>query len=227
MKERVMSNYDPLLGAKIQQLLRGHGLENPLDFAQIERWDDQLLRQQLEAKFAEFIGLLGLTSGVAESNKIAGRIVQMYVNERFSGLNYNNFPKITLLENEFNYHEPLIAGNIQFQTTCEHHLLNISGCAAIAYRPQDTMIGLSKFNQLVYFFANRPQLQERLTVQLYITLQELLQTPDVAVVIKARHDCMNINGVINDQTWHLTTQFGGCFRENDAFQTRLINSISF
>lgn len=226
MKEMVMSNYDPLLGAKIQQLLHEHGLENPLDFLQIEDWNDSALRQQLETKFAEFIGLLGLASGVTESNKIAGRIVAMYINERFSGLSYDNFPKITLLENEFNYHEPLIAGNIQFQTTCEHHLLNISGCAAIAYRPQDTMIGLSKFNQLVYFFANRPQLQERLTVQLYITLQELLQTPDVAVVIKARHDCMNINGVINDHTWHLTTQFGGCFNDDGAFQTRLINSVS-
>ena len=220
-----MSVGDPLLGLKIQQLLIEHNLENLVNFTNVNLWSEAKNKAALEAKFSEFIQLLGINASEGDQEKVSRRIVGMYIEERFKGLDYRNFPQISFLSNEFNYHEPVVAGNIAFQTTCEHHLLAINGCAAIAYRPHRVMVGLSKLNQILNFFANRPQLQERLTMQLYVVLQELLQTPDVALVIKARHDCMNINGMQNDKTWHQTTQFGGSFNKDIAFQSHLINSV--
>jgi GTP cyclohydrolase I len=126
------------------------------------------------------------------------------------------------MNNEFAYDSPIIASNIVFQTTCEHHLVPIKGIAVIAYAPKDKLIGLSKINELLYFFAARPQLQERLTLQIVKSLSHILQTEDVAVLIKASHDCMNINGNSNDTTTHITSKFGGVFVKQVGFQTNLM-----
>ncbi len=132
------------------------------------------------------------------------RIAKMYVDEIFSGLDYANFPKITLIENKMKVDEMVTVRDITLTSTCEHHFVTIDGKATVAYIPKDSVIGLSKINRIVQFFAQRPQVQERLTQQILIALQTLLGTNNVAVSIDAVHYCVKARG-IRDATSATTT----------------------
>ncbi|RTL12398.1 MAG: GTP cyclohydrolase I FolE [Neisseriaceae bacterium] len=220
-----MKQYDQHLGIKIHQLLIQQNLENQADFAKVAECQENEYQEAIKTKFAEVLNLLGFATNEAENHNTAKRVIDLYLQERFWGLDYHKFPTFTTMPNEFNYREPLIASNITFQTSCEHHLVAVKGHAVIAYIPKDHLVGLGKLNQILHFFAARPQLQERLTRQVFVVLQELLDTEDVAVVIKAQHDCMNNHGVINDDTWHSSTQFGGVFKDDAELQIRLLNNF--
>jgi GTP cyclohydrolase I len=221
-----MQKYDHTLGMKIHQLLVTQNLENSVDFMKVAACQDASYQEAIQSKFAEVLDLLGLARDTNENHKTARRVINLYLQERFYGLDYLKFPRFTTMVNEFNYHEPLIASNIAFQTSCEHHLVAVKGQAVIAYCPKDSLVGLGQLNQILHFFAARPQLQERLTRQVFVVLQELLATEDVAVVIKAQHDCMNNHGIINDDTWHTSTQFGGCFSQNDTLRSQLLRMLA-
>lgn len=219
-----MKEYDYQLGMKIHQLLIQQNLENQVDFTKIIECRDTVHQEIIKAKFAEVLNLLGFAANEEENYNTAKRVIDLYLQERFWGLDYHKFPTFAIMSNEFNYHEPLIASNIVFQTSCEHHLVAVKGCAIIAYIPKNHLVGLGKLNQVLHFFAARPQLQERLTRQVFVVLQELLATEDVAVVLKAQHDCMNNHGIINDDTWHSSSQFGGVFKDDSGLQIRLLGS---
>ena len=136
----------------------------------------------------------------------------MYVDEIFSGLDYTNFPKITVIDNKMGVEEMVKVSNISLTSTCEHHFVTIDGTARVGYIPKDKIIGLSKINRIVRFFAQRPQVQERLTQQILVALQTLVQTDDVAISIEATHFCVKSRGVMDANSRTQTTALGGNFK---------------
>ena len=146
----------------------------------------------------------------------------MYVNEIFSGLDYANFPKITQIDNKMGVEEMVKISNISVVSTCEHHFITIDGFAKVAYIPKDNIIGLSKINRIVRFFAQRPQVQERLTQQILVALQTLLATDDVAVSINATHYCVKSRGIMDTSSSTQTTALGGSFKANPASRAEFL-----
>jgi GTP cyclohydrolase IA len=142
------------------------------------------------------------------------RVAKMYVNEIFGGLDYRNFPRLTVVENKMGCDEMVRVDNISLSSTCEHHFVTIDGVATVAYIPKSCVIGLSKINRVVAFFAQRPQIQERLTAQVLVALQTLLETEDVAVSITAAHFCVRTRGVRDANSKTTTTSLGGAFKAN-------------
>jgi GTP cyclohydrolase I len=138
----------------------------------------------------------------------------MYVDELFSGLDYSNFPKVSVIENKMQVEEMVKVSDISVLSTCEHHFVTIDGVARVAYIPKEKIIGLSKINRIVKFFAQRPQVQERLNQQILVALQTLLQTEDVAVTIDATHYCVKSRGVMDINSKTQTTSLGGKFKED-------------
>ena len=141
------------------------------------------------------------------------RVAKMYVNEIFGGLNPDVKPKSSTFENKYKYGEMLVEKNITVYSTCEHHLLPIVGKAHVAYISNGTVVGLSKMNRIVDYFARRPQVQERLTIQIVEELQKVLNTKDVACVIDAKHLCVNSRGIKDIESSTVTSEFGGQFKD--------------
>jgi GTP cyclohydrolase IA len=146
------------------------------------------------------------------------RVAKMFVQEIFSGLHPDQKPKASTFDNKYKYGEMLVEKNITLYSTCEHHLLPIVGKAHIAYISNGNVVGLSKMNRIVDYFAKRPQVQERLTMQIVAELQLILNTPDVACVIDAKHLCVNSRGIRDIDSSTVTSEFGGRFKEKDTRQ---------
>ena len=144
------------------------------------------------------------------------RVAKMFVKEIFGGLNPENKPKASTFDNKYKYGEMLVEKNIILYSTCEHHLLPIVGKAHIAYISNETVIGLSKMNRIVDYFAKRPQVQERLTMQIVKELQTVLDTDDVACVIDAKHLCVNSRGIRDIDSSTVTSEFGGAFKNKET-----------
>lgn len=153
------------------------------------------------------------------------RVAKMYIDEIFSGLNPANKPKIALFENKYRYNQMLVEKNIQFYSNCEHHFVPIIGKAHIAYVSSGKVVGLSKLNRIVQYYAKRPQVQERLTNQIALELIESLETEDVAVIIDAKHLCVASRGVKDDTSATVTSYYGGIFN-NPAKITELQNYLN-
>lgn len=141
------------------------------------------------------------------------RVAKMYVQEIFSGLNPANKPKIALFENKYQYNEMLVEKNISFYSNCEHHFVPIMGKAHVAYISNGTVIGLSKLNRIVQYFSKRPQVQERLTVQIGEELKRVLGTEDVAVIIDAKHLCVSSRGIKDESSATVTSFYSGKFND--------------
>jgi GTP cyclohydrolase I len=150
----------------------------------------------------------------------------MYIKEIFQGLNPANKPKMALFENKYKYQEMLVEKNISFYSTCEHHFVPIIGKAHLAYISSGKVIGLSKLNRLVEYFAKRPQVQERLTNQIGTDLQKILETNDVAVIIDAKHLCVASRGVEDDTSSTITAFYGGVFKNEDK-KNEFLKYLSF
>lgn len=143
------------------------------------------------------------------------RVAKMYVQEIFSGLHPDKKPKASIFDNKYKYQEMLVEKNITLYSTCEHHLLPIVGKAHIAYISNGSVLGLSKMNRIVDYYAKRPQVQERLTMQIVKELQQVLNTKDVACVIDAKHLCVNSRGIRDIDSSTVTSEFGGAFKNAD------------
>jgi len=146
------------------------------------------------------------------------RVAKMFVNELFGGINPDNKPKPSTFENKYKYGEMLVEKNITLYSTCEHHLLPIVGKAHVAYISNGTVVGLSKINRIVDYYAKRPQVQERLTMQIVEELQQVLNTKDVACVIDAKHLCVNSRGIKDIESSTVTSEFGGKFKDKSTRQ---------
>lgn len=167
----------------------------------------------IESKFRDIMDILGLDLNDDSLNGTPHRVAKMFVKEVFSGLNPENKPKISVFENKFKYGEMLVEKNINLNSTCEHHFLPIVGKAHVAYVSSGQVIGLSKINRIVDYFARRPQVQERLTVQIANELKRILKTEDVAVVIDAKHLCVSSRGIQDEGSSTITAEYGGVFKE--------------
>ena len=200
-------------------LLR-RGLETPMTSNELSR--DQRYSKIRDA-FTEIMESLGLDLRDDSLEETPHRIAKMYVDEIFGGLDYAQFPKITLIENKMNVEEMVCVENIDLTSTCEHHFVTIDGSAKVAYIPKDTVIGLSKINRLVRFFSQRPQVQERLTQQVLVAMQTLLGTEDVAVTINATHYCVKARGVKDGNSSTRTTSLGGVFKSNPASRAEFLS----
>ena len=180
----------------------------------------------IENHFRIILDELGLDLNDDSLKGTAYRVAKMYVNEIFGGLDPRNKPKISLFENKYNYNKMLIEKNINLNTTCEHHFLPIIGIAHVAYVSSGKVIGLSKLNRIVKYYSDRPQVQERLTTQIYNELITVLDTVNVMVVIDAKHLCVTSRGIKDDSCSTITEMYGGDFnvynKRNEFY--KLLNS---
>lgn len=200
---------------KVRAALLARGLETPMTASEMN--SDQKYNR-IKGLLTEVVSTLGLDLTDDSLAETPHRIAKMYVHEIFSGLDYNNFPKISVIENKMSVDEMVKVSDIDLTSTCEHHFITIDGLAQVAYIPESKILGLSKINRIVRFFAQRPQVQERLTQQILIAIQTLVETENVAVTIKATHYCVKSRGVMDANSETTTTALGGIFKTSP--QTR-------
>lgn len=200
---------DPELGKRVHEHLVKMGVETPVVQTGMDRKDKI---EQIEKHFANIMDILGLDLTDDSLMDTPKRVAKMYVNEIFWGLDYEAFPKCTTVDNKMKYDEMVVERNVNVQSNCEHHFVIIDGLATVGYIPKQKVLGLSKINRIVEYFSKRPQIQERLTEQIYHALQYILETDDIAVVIDAQHYCVKSRGVEDVGSSTITSKLGGCFK---------------
>lgn len=178
--------------------------------------DDDLKIELIAKHFREIMLIMGLDLDDESLSGTPDRVAKMFIKEQFKGLNPQNKPAPTLFENKFKYKEMLVEKDIQFYSTCEHHFVPIYGKAHVAYISNGSVIGLSKLNRIVDYYAKRPQVQERMTVQIASELKEVLNTEDVAVVIDAKHMCVASRGIKDISSSTVTSSYHGKFTEDSV-----------
>ncbi|PSJ37523.1 GTP cyclohydrolase I FolE [Zobellella taiwanensis] len=207
---------------RVRSALEARGLETPMR-------GNTLTLDQKQARITglmtEMMDVLGLDLDDDSLAETPQRIAKMYVREIFSGLDYAHFPKITLIDNKMKVDEMVQVRDITLTSTCEHHFVTIDGSATVAYIPRGKVIGLSKINRIVQFFARRPQVQERLTQQVLVALQTLLESDDVAVSITATHYCVKARGVMDATSTTTTTSLGGIFKSRPDTRQEFLGGV--
>lgn len=202
---------DVLLGRKVHEHLMQMGIETPIRGPQSA--DSRI---QIESHMHQIMVQLGLDLTDDSLIDTPKRVAKMFVNEIFGGLNYELFPKCTVIDNKMGVDEMVLERNITMNSTCEHHLLPIIGKAHVAYIPNKKVLGLSKMNRIVDFFSRRPQVQERLTAQIHAALSLILETENVAVIIEAEHMCVKTRGIEDACSDTVTSKISGVFRQGEA-----------
>tara|TARA_B110000014_G_C20099620_1_gene576984 strand:- start:460 stop:1185 length:726 start_codon:yes stop_codon:yes gene_type:complete len=190
-------------------------IETPLKKDAFELSDQHKI-DQIAEHFRSIMDLLGLDLKDDSLSGTPERVAKMYVNELFNGLNPKSLSKVSLFENNYNYNGMLVEKDIELYSTCEHHFVPIIGKAHVAYIAKDKIIGLSKINRIVQHFSKRPQVQERLTIQVVDKLMESLGTEDVACIIEAKHLCVNMRGVRDTKSSTITAQYSGAFNKQEV-----------
>jgi GTP cyclohydrolase I len=204
---------DPELGRKVHEYLVKIGVETPTIENNLSRTDKIDI---IERKFKDIMETLGLDLSDDSLIDTPKRVAKMYVTEVMWGLDFEAFPKCTTVDNKMKYNEMVVERNVSVQSNCEHHFVVIDGLATVAYVPKDKVLGLSKINRIVEYFSKRPQIQERLTEQVFHTLQYILDTEDVAVMIDAKHYCVASRGVEDTGSSTVTSKLGGGFKSDPA-----------
>jgi len=195
----------------------GTGIETPMKSDAFAMSDEEKMKK-IEFHFKEIMETLGLDLNDDSLKGTPNRVSKMFIEEVFSGLNPANKPKVALFENRYQYKQMLVEKEITFFSHCEHHFVPIFGKAHVAYISKGKIIGLSKLNRIVQYFAKRPQVQERLTVQIAHELQTVLQTEDIAVLIDAKHLCVSSRGVNDSNAATVTSFYGGKFQDENTKQ---------
>ena len=214
---------DPDLGNRVHQHLIKCGVETPTFNLIMDRKDKI---DQIEKSFAHIMQVLGLDLNDDSLTDTPKRVAKMYVNEIFWGLDYEAFPKCTTVDNKMKYDEMVVERNVNVQSNCEHHFVVIDGVATVGYIPKQKVLGLSKINRIVEYFSKRPQIQERLTEQVYYALQYILETDDVAVVVDAQHYCVKSRGVEDVGSSTVTSKLGGVFKSDPAVRNEFMNIVN-
>ncbi|GAA0756118.1 GTP cyclohydrolase I FolE [Psychroflexus lacisalsi] len=198
--------------------------ENPVRNDAFDMTEDEKI-EKIKGHVYEIMHTLGMDMTDDSLMGTPKRVAKMYVNEIFGGLNPEKKPKASTFENNYKYGEMLVEKNITVYSTCEHHLLPIIGRAHVAYISSGRVVGLSKMNRIVNYFAKRPQVQERLTMQVVKELQKALETEDVACIIDAKHLCVNSRGINDIESSTVTSEFGGKFKDENV-RKELLNYIN-
>jgi len=210
---------NPELGHEIAKHLEKIGVQTPMKDNGLDRTTKIDIITQ---KMTDIMTTLGLDLTDDSLMDTPKRVAKMYVNEIFWGLDADAFPKCTAVENKMNYDAMVVERNINVQSNCEHHFVVIDGFATVAYIPGKTVIGLSKINRVVEYFAKRPQIQERLTAQIYYALAYILNTEDVGVIIDAQHFCVKSRGVEDVGSSTVTSKLGGAFKNDPATRAEFL-----
>jgi GTP cyclohydrolase I len=214
---------DEKLGLEVQQFLIKHGVETPIKENGLS---NQEKIEAIRDKFSDIMELLELDLSDDSLQDTPSRVAKMYVNEIFFGLDYKNFPKATTVDNKMNYDEMVIERNINVQSNCEHHFVIIDGGCHIGYIPKYKVLGLSKLNRIVQFFSKRPQIQERLTEQIYYALSYILDTENIAVIIEATHYCVKSRGIQDVNSDTVTSKMGGCYKKDPEARKEFLSIVS-
>ena len=210
---------DPELGLQVHEHLVKMGVETPTTPNKLIRTDKIHI---IEGHFKSIMETMGLDLSDDSLIETPKRVAKMYVNEIFYGLDYEAFPKCTSVENKMKYNEMVVERNVNVQSSCEHHFITIAGLATVAYVPKDKVLGLSKINRIVEYFSKRPQIQERLTEQIFHSLSYILETEDVAVMIDAKHYCVAARGVEDTGSSTTTCRLGGGFKTDPSARAEFL-----
>ena len=200
-------------------------VDTPLLQSAFDKTDEEKI-SKIQAHFSNIMEELGLDLSDDSLSGTPYRFAKMYVKELFYGLNPKNRPKLSTFENKYGYNKMLIEQNINIDSSCEHHFFPIVGHAHIGYIPNEKVIGLSKINRLVDYYAHRPQVQERLCIQILKDLQETLEIEDVIIVINAKHMCVSSRGIKDKSSFTTTIEYGGHFKEKE-FRNNFFDSLKF
>jgi GTP cyclohydrolase I len=211
---------DPELGRRVHEHLVNMGVETPTIENNLSRTDKIEI---IERKFKDIMETLGLDLSDDSLIETPKRVAKMYVGEIFWGLDYEAFPKCTTVDNKMKYNEMVVERNVNVQSNCEHHFVIIDGLATVAYVPNEKVLGLSKINRIVEYFSKRPQIQERLTEQVFHALRFILETEDVAVMIDAQHYCVKSRGVEDTGSSTVTVRLGGGFKTDPAARAEFLS----
>lgn len=211
---------DPELGRRVHEYLVKMGVETPTVDNCLSRTDKIDI---IERKFKDIMETLGLDLTDDSLEETPKRVAKMYVGEIFWGLDYEAFPKCTTVANKMGYDEMVVERNVNVQSNCEHHFVIIDGLATVAYVPSEKVLGLSKINRIVEYFSKRPQIQERLTEQVFHTLCYILETDNVAVMIDAQHYCVRSRGVEDTGSTTITSKLGGGFKTDPAARAEFLS----
>jgi len=211
---------DPELGQKVHEYLVKMGVETPM---KPNNWERKQKIEAIEGYFHQIMKTLGLDMSDDSLIETPTRVARMYVNEIFWGLDYEAFPKCTTVDNKMKYNEMVVERNVNVQSNCEHHFVVIDGLATVAYVPKQKVLGLSKINRIVEYFSKRPQIQERLTEQIFHALCFILETEDVAVMIDAQHYCVSSRGVEDTGSSTVTVRLGGGFKSDPAARNEFLS----
>lgn len=205
---------DPVLGQRVHNYLLAQGVETPMNITKVIDRKDKI--EIIEHHFQGIMSAMGLDLTDDSLIETPKRVAKMYVTEIFWGLDYEAFPKCTTVDNKMHYNEMVVERNVNVQSNCEHHFVIIDGLATVAYVPKQKVLGLSKINRIVEYFSKRPQIQERLTEQVFHALCFILETDDVAVMIEAQHYCVKSRGVEDTGSSTVTSRLGGGFKSDPA-----------
>lgn len=211
------------LGLEVERHLISKGVETPFNYGHDQHDDTRELC--IEDAFRRIMFSLGLNLDDDSLADTPGRLARMYVREIFAGLNYSNFPKCTTVENKFSYDEMVIEKDIKVLSVCEHHFSTIDMDVSIAYVPNKKVLGLSKLNRVAKFFAQRPQVQERYTEQVYHALEYILETPNIAVLVKGKHYCVIQRGIEDTHSSTITSKLGGGFKTDPALRAEFMSLV--
>ncbi|MGO4894144.1 GTP cyclohydrolase I FolE [Flavobacterium sp. W21_SRS_FM6] len=213
LKTKVVSVRDSLSeqAIAVRKALIDQGLETPMVDNGLT---DAEKRSRIQSAMQQVMQTLGLDLNDDSLSDTPLRIAKMYVDEIFSGLDYRHFPKVTAIDNKMQTSEMVKVSDVSLTSTCEHHFVTIDGMATVAYIPKERVLGLSKINRIVDFFAQRPQVQERLTQQVLVAIQTIVGTDDVAVTINATHYCVKARGIRDNTSYTKTSALGGKFKSD-------------
>lgn len=201
------------------------GIETPMKPDAFDISDEEK-KEKISILFSEIMNVMGLDLTDDSLKGTPERVAKMYIDEIFSGLNPANKPKIALFDNKYQYNQMLVEKNITFYSNCEHHFVPIIGKAHVAYISSGKVIGLSKLNRIVQYYAKRPQVQERLTNQIAEELKIALQTENIAVIIDAKHLCVSSRGIKDETSSTVTSYFGGAFNTPEKI-AELQNTLNY
>ena len=212
---------DPILGKAIHDHLVSLGVETPTLISNKTLSRNEKI-DAITIKFRDIMEILNLDLTDDSLQDTPKRVAKMYVNEILWGLEYDAFPKCTTIENKMQYDEMVVEKGISVMSLCEHHFVTIDGLATVAYIPKVKVLGLSKMNRVVEYFSRRPQVQERQTEQIFHSLSYILETPDVAVLIDAKHYCVKARGVEDTGCSTITSKLGGGFKSDPSLRAEFM-----
>lgn len=217
-----------LIDAEIDEMGDNHiltSIETPMKDDAFDISDSDKI-DLIEDKFRDIMNILGLDLSDDSLKGTPRRVAKMYVEEIFSGLNPENKPKVALFDNKYQYEEMLVEKDINFFSNCEHHFVPIHGKVHVSYISNGKVIGLSKINRIVNYYAKRPQVQERLTMQIANELKEVLETDDVAVIVDAYHMCVSTRGIKDITSSTVTSAYAGIFKYDETKRKEFLNYVN-